>query len=201
MLDIGCDTGVFLMAAARQIGVIPVGVDVNRSAVSVAIREGIEAYHGTLESAPAQLQDFPLITAVDLIEHVANPKALLAEIRKRLCPGGVAYIETPNIRSAVYRIGRALSNLLGGRPAGLYDRLFPEQHIQYFTCESLSAVVHSSGLEVVEIRERRLPAESIAASLPVRMAMAAMQAIDILTRERILIWAVIRRPPETASLG
>lgn len=197
MLDVGCDTGVFLAAAVRRFGIVPVGVDVNANAISVAIREGIEAYHGTLESAPAHLRDFALVTAVDLVEHVANPKNLLLEIRDRLAPGGLAYVETPNIRSAVYRIGRSLSILTGGRPMSLYDRLFPAQHIQYFTRDSLSSLVRSAGLQVVELRERRLAADSIAASIPVRAAMSLMQTIDSVTRERILIWAVIRRPPGT----
>jgi 2-polyprenyl-3-methyl-5-hydroxy-6-metoxy-1,4-benzoquinol methylase len=200
MLDIGCDTGVFLSAAVRQFGIVPVGVDVNRNAVRVAIRNGIEAYHGTLESAPAEVSDFPLVTAVDLVEHVANPKVLLAEIRNRLSPGGVAYLETPNIRSAVYRIGRQLSILTGGRPAGLYDRLFPAQHIQYFTRDSLSSLVRSVGMEVLELRDRPLATDAIAAAMPIRAAMSVMQAIDGMTREHILLWAVIRRPAATASL-
>jgi 2-polyprenyl-6-hydroxyphenyl methylase/3-demethylubiquinone-9 3-methyltransferase len=198
MLDIGCDTGAFLLAAAQVTGVVPIGIDVNHKAVSTAIGSGIEAYCGTLETAPAHLHDFPLITAIDLIEHVSDPGALLVAIRSRLCPGGLTYIETPNIRSTVYRIGRWLSILTAGHPAGLYKRLFPEQHIQYFTRESLSTLVRSCGLEVVQLGERHLPFEDIAASNPVRAAMATMQAIDRLSGERILIWSVLRRPQ---SLG
>jgi 2-polyprenyl-3-methyl-5-hydroxy-6-metoxy-1,4-benzoquinol methylase len=201
MLDIGCDTGIFLTAAAQQYGVVPIGIDVNRQAVATAASAGIEAYAGTLENAPAHLNGFPLITAIDLIEHVSDPGALLDEIRKRLGPGGVTYVETPNIRSAVYRIGRWLSIMTGGHPAALFERLFPAQHIQYFTRESLSALVRSRGLEVAQVGERHLPADDIAASGFVRTIMSAMQAIDRLNRERILIWAVLRRPHEPESLS
>ncbi len=194
MLDIGCDTGVFLSAAAQEFGVAPVGIDVNKQAVAAARNSGIDAFTGTLEAAPASLADFPLITAIDLIEHVASPGALLEEIGRRLAPGGVTYLETPNIRSAVYRIGRWLSIVTGGRPAGLYDRLFPAQHIQYFTRQSLAMLARASGLEVIALGERTLPSGDIAANPLVRASMSAMQAIDRLTRERILIWVVLRRP-------
>jgi 2-polyprenyl-6-hydroxyphenyl methylase/3-demethylubiquinone-9 3-methyltransferase len=194
VLDVGCDTGTFLTAAAQEFGVIPVGVDVNQKAVAAAAESGIEAYHATVERAPAHLRDFAAITAIDLIEHVSDPGALLAEIRARLRPGGLAYIETPNIRSAVYRIGRMLSVLGGGRPAGLYERLFPPQHIQYFTSESLSMLIRSSGLDLAKIGKRRLPSLHVAASLPIRAAMTGIQAIDGMIGEEILIWAVLRRP-------
>jgi len=194
MLDVGCDTGAFLAAAAQEFGVVPVGVDVNHKAVELAEAAGIEAHRGTLEAAPDDLRNFAIITAIDLIEHVSDPGAFLAEIRSRLRPGGVVYLETPNIRSAVYRIGRLLSTITGGRPEGLYERLFPPQHIQYFTEASLSALVRSSGLEIVEIRKRPLPSVDIAASPVIRAAMSGMQAIDGFTGESILIWAVLRNP-------
>jgi 2-polyprenyl-6-hydroxyphenyl methylase/3-demethylubiquinone-9 3-methyltransferase len=194
ILDVGCDTGTFLAAASQEFGVIPVGVDVNVRAVALAAEAGIEAYRGTIEDAPGHLRDFSVITAIDLIEHVSDPQAFLAEIRGRLRPGGLAYIETPNIRSAVYGIGRVLSVVTGGRPAALYERLFPPQHIQYFTGESLAALVRSSALEVVQMGKRALPSTDIAASPVIRAIMSGMQLIDGVTGERILIWAVLRRP-------
>jgi 2-polyprenyl-3-methyl-5-hydroxy-6-metoxy-1,4-benzoquinol methylase len=201
MLDVGCDTGTLLAAARKEFGIVPFGVDVNRNAIRIASAIGVAAYCGTLETMPASLSDFSLITAVDLIEHVADPRAFLAELRNRLTKGGLAYLETPNIRSAVYGIGRVLSILTGGRPGALFDRLFPAQHIQYFTRASLTALVRAAGLEVVELRDRPLPLPQIAASVPVRAAMGVMQVIDIVRRERILVWAVIRRPAASARNG
>ena len=193
LLDIGCDTGLFLATAAREFGIVPVGVDVGARAVAVAAEQGIEVYRATIETAPEHLRDLPAITAIDLIEHVSDPAAFLREVRNRLRPGGLVYIETPNIRSTVYTTGRALSMLTGGRPAPLYERLFPPQHIQYFTRESLATLIKSSGLELARIGTRVLPWEDIAASGLVRAGMAGMQSLDRLTGERILLWAVLKR--------
>ncbi len=193
ILDIGCDTGAFLATAAREFGIVPVGLDVGARAVAVVAGQGMEVYQTTIEQAPQHLRDFSAITAIDLVEHVSDPESFLREIRSRLRPGGVVYLETPNIRSSVYRIGRLLSGLTHGRPAALYERLFPAQHIQYFTRASLGALVQASGLELTQMGTRVLPWTDIAASLPVRAAMVGMQTLDRLTGERILIWAVLRR--------
>jgi len=194
LLDIGCDTGAFLAIAAREFGILPIGVDVGARAISVAAEQGIEAYRATIETAPKRLQGLGAITAIDLIEHVSDPAAFLREIRDRLRPGGVVYVETPNIRSSVYWTGRVISSVTGGRPAALYERLFPVQHIQYFTQASLAALVRACGLELARMGTRVLPWDDIAASGFVRAGMAGMQTLDRLTGEQILIWAVLRRP-------
>jgi 2-polyprenyl-3-methyl-5-hydroxy-6-metoxy-1,4-benzoquinol methylase len=194
LLDVGCDTGAFLQAAAQEFGVVPVGIDTASRAIAAAQQQGIEAHRTQLESAPDHLQDFPVITAIDVVEHVADPASFLREIRKRLRPGGVVYLETPNIRSSVYRIGRGLSTLTQGRPESFFERLFPPQHIQYFTASSLATLVRTAGFETVTVDTRVLPWDDIAASLPVRAALAVLQALDRLMGDRILICAVLRRP-------
>jgi hypothetical protein len=76
----------------------------------------------------------------------------------------------------------------------MLERLFPPQHVQYFTVTSLAGLAHAVGLEVVRIDTRVLPWSDIAASLPMRAATSAMQLLDRWTGARILIWAVLRRP-------
>ncbi len=83
-LDIGCDTGVFLKAAQEEFGIVPVGIDVAQRAVQVALSQGVEAFQGRIEEAPAELAGFRGATAIDLIEHVPDPCAFLVEVRKRL---------------------------------------------------------------------------------------------------------------------
>jgi SAM-dependent methyltransferase len=194
VLDVGCDTGAFLQAAAQEFGVVPVGIDAASRAIAAAQRQGIEAYLTPLESAPDHLQDFQAITAIDVVEHVTDPAGFLREIRKRLRPGRVAYLETPNIRSTVYRVGRGFSALTHGWPKGLFERLFPPQHVQYFTPPSFAALAQAAGFEVVSIDTRALPWSDIAAGLPIRVALAAIQVLDRLIGNGILICAVLRRP-------
>jgi hypothetical protein len=52
----------------------------------------------------------------------------------------------------------------------------------------------SAGLEVVTLETRRLPFADVGVSLPLRLAMSAMQLPDLATGEAILLCIVCRRP-------
>jgi len=199
LLDIGCDTSTFLRAARDALGIVPVGIDVASRAVALARELGVDAYQTTIERAPTELREFGVVTAIDLIEHVADPEAFLREVKQRMEPGGLLYLETPNIRSSVYRVGRALSVVTGGRPASLLRRLFPPEHIQYFTPDGLGRVARRAGFVVVSLTGRVLPLACIVASPIVLPALAGLQLCDRLWRRKILVCAVLRKPPGEAG--
>jgi len=194
MLDVGCDVGLLLSSAARQFGVVPVGIDVSQRAAEQARANGIEAYACRLEDAPPHLRDFPLVTAIDLIEHVADPGLFFRSLAERVRPGGIFYVETPNPGSSVFQVGRILCTLAGCRPSGAFHRLYPPEHVQYYTREGLRCVARSSGLEIVAIGSRVLPAREIAVSWPVRFGLMPLQAADIAKREMALMWSILIRP-------
>jgi hypothetical protein len=128
-----------------------------------------------------------------LIEHTIDPAKFLEQVKQRLCRGGICYLETPNVHSNVYRIGRAVARVTGGRPAWVFERLFPTEHIEYFSANGLRALAKRAGLEVVSLSARALPFADIAASLPVRIAMTAVQATDAISGQHILLCMVARR--------
>lgn len=193
VLDVGCDTGQFISSAARQFGILPVGVDVAGLAIRGARSAGVDAYHCTLEQAPAHLRDFPVITAIDVIEHVSSPRSFFQALFERLRPGGVAYVETPNVDSYVYRLGRLLCGLTGGRPEATLRRLFPQEHIQYYSAGGLARVTQSCGLRVLTQESRLLPPSEIAVGRVTRLVLGALQSADYLSGEKILRWAVLQR--------
>ena len=194
MLDIGCDIGQFVASAARQFGVSPMGIDVAREAVRQAKTLDVEAYACTLEDAPSALSDLPLITAIDLIEHVADPANFCRAIVERLRPGGVLYVETPNVWSIVYQFGRALGSVTGGWPEQTLVRLFPPEHLQYFSREGLHRLAARTGLELMRQSSRVLPSAEIAVDTTTRVGLGALQLFDYFSGEKILRWAVLRRP-------
>jgi 2-polyprenyl-3-methyl-5-hydroxy-6-metoxy-1,4-benzoquinol methylase len=199
VLDIGCDTGQFISSAARQFGIVPVGLDVAHLAIVQARSAGVDAYHCTVEEAPASLRDFPVIMAIDVIEHVPDPDRFCRAIADRLRPGGVAYIETPNVDSTVYRFGRALCAASGGRPASTWHRLFPQEHIQYFRRDGLRRVAERAGLRVLMHESRVLPPAEIAVGRITRTALGALQLLDYVSGEKILRWAILGFPPPRSA--
>lgn len=63
------------------------------------MRLGVDAYCCSVEQAPEHLSDLSILTAIDLIEHTVDAQGFMAEVKRRLRRGGVAYLETPNAAS------------------------------------------------------------------------------------------------------
>jgi SAM-dependent methyltransferase len=137
LLDVGCATGDFLLAA-RERGWQPVGVELSAHAAAVARRRGLDVRVGTLAEASFGPASFDAVTMLDVIEHLSDPLAELREVHRVLRPGGVLCVETPNWDS-VYR------RLLGRRWAALQPRL----HLLYFDRRTAREILRRAGFDPV----------------------------------------------------
>lgn len=191
LLDVGCDTGEFPAAAARVAGVVPFGVEVADRSLAAARAAGIEMFHGDLAAAPAEFADFALITAIDVLEHVADPGSLLREAVKRLAPDGAVYLETPNWRSLVYALGRGLAKVPRANASRALDRLFPPEHVQYFTRDGLTRLAAAAALKPLALFARPLAHDAVAGSAALRVALDVLQLPDRAVREEILLCALL----------
>jgi 2-polyprenyl-3-methyl-5-hydroxy-6-metoxy-1,4-benzoquinol methylase len=195
ILDVGCDTGQFVLAASRKYGSLPAGIDVAQRAVERARMANVEAYVSVLEDASPDICDLPLITAIDVIEHIVDPRPFFESLAQRLRPGGITYVETPNIRSLVFRVGRLLGSMSGCRPAAVFERLFPREHVQYYSRHGLKSLAAACGLEVLALQSRPLPTDEIAIGRATKLGIVLLQYLDSLTAEGALLWAIFQRPP------
>jgi SAM-dependent methyltransferase len=194
LLDVGCDTGGFMEAAARLFGVVPKGIDVSKIAAKVAASRGLDVSCDTIESL-RPVVPFDLVTAIDVIEHVAEPDKFLEGIATHLKVGGRFYAETPNLGSVIYSIGTLLHHARVPGTSPLVDRLYPPQHIQYFSDGGLRSALNKAGLQIVSIGRRRLTGHDLAAPGPIRLGLQALQTIDQVLGREILTWVVARRTP------
>jgi 2-polyprenyl-3-methyl-5-hydroxy-6-metoxy-1,4-benzoquinol methylase len=110
VLDLGCRDGALTQAflAGNEV----TGVDADQEALAAAAKLGIETRWADLDQ-PLELGDdsFDVVVAGELLEHLRDPQALVAEIRRVLRPGGTFVASVPN----AYRLkGRVL--FLFGRP-------------------------------------------------------------------------------------
>lgn len=102
-LDLGCGGGM-LMAAAADLhpGLSVVGIDVSMTWLVVAKRLVTERggkpflAAAMAEALPLADESIPAIVSLDVIEHVKQPDAYLAEINRVLAVGGRAAFATPN---------------------------------------------------------------------------------------------------------
>jgi SAM-dependent methyltransferase len=193
MLDIGCDVGSLLAAAAESFGIIPIGLDVAERAVQAARSRGLQVFHGTIEQAPVDFSSFKIATAVDIVEHATDPANFLRSVRERMAAGGILYVQTPNCESVIYKLGWQICRATNGRPRGSVGRLFPPQHIQYFNRRGFQLLARRTGFEIVDIQTRTLPVADIVTSALVRAGLMGLQAIDSLGGRQILLCTVLKK--------
>lgn len=98
LLDVGCGDGRFLKLA-QAAGWEVFGCDPDPVTATAAKENGIEIRQGGVEAFSDMLGSFDVITMSHVIEHLHDPKGVSKEVYRLLKPGGIFWIETPNIQS------------------------------------------------------------------------------------------------------
>lgn len=94
ILDVGCGTGANLEMLAR-FGDAQ-GVDVSDDALAFCRERGLRNVHrGAAESLPFAGEEFDLVTALDVVEHLDDDLGGLREMRRVLRPDGRALLFVP----------------------------------------------------------------------------------------------------------
>jgi len=94
ILDFGCGTGT-MMEHLSRFGRVR-GVDADEAAVEFCHRRGVrEVAH--IEPGPLPYADgsFDLVTALDVLEHIVDDRAALADLFRVLRPGGTLLVAVP----------------------------------------------------------------------------------------------------------
>lgn len=148
-LDVGCGAGLLCEPLAR-LGAAVTGVDAAAENVAAARTHAagtglaIEYRHGEL--AALGLGRFDLVTCLEVIEHVADKPAFLAQLAAHLAPGGLMILSTPNRtpQSRLLLVGAA--EAIGMVPRGTHH------WGDFITPDELTAMLGELGLAVTETR-------------------------------------------------
>ncbi len=105
------------------------GLEIEKKAVQFALREGVSIEHVSIESFQAA-KKYSVITMCDVLEHVEGPQDVLQKCYSMLEPGGLLYIQVPNVLGLKYPYGDSLGlphHLWQFDPATLISLLKKEQ--------------------------------------------------------------------------
>jgi len=151
LLEIGSNVGGFLYRA-RQMGWQAVGVEpVEVCARYAREQHGLEVIPATLVEAELDAGAFDVVFSNAVVEHLASPSSVLAEVSRVLRPGGAVYTKTVNY-DCYTREGLGPGWKLMATPG----------HLCLFTPRTLRRLYTQAGLQVVSVRSngfRNPPAE------------------------------------------
>jgi len=139
LLDVGCGAGAILRAFAGA-GWSCQGTELSGVAADRLRAGGLVIHVGTLESLRAELGTYDVVVLSETIEHVRDPRGLLAGVPRLLRPGGALYLTTPHIDSLSRRVLGA-----AWRPIEVPEHLF------YFNRRSMARLLGAVGLRPVEV--------------------------------------------------
>lgn len=139
-LDVGCATGTFLLRL-RELGWNVTGVEPSSTAVLAARSAGLPVHEGTLESAAFPDTRFDAVFAWMVLEHVPDPRATLAELRRIVRTDGWLIFSVPNAGSC--------ERCLFGKYWVDYDL---PRHFQHFTLPVLERLLRETGFRIERVR-------------------------------------------------
>jgi 2-polyprenyl-3-methyl-5-hydroxy-6-metoxy-1,4-benzoquinol methylase len=160
ILDVGCAGGTFLKAA-REHGWEACGTDLGEEACTrAAAAAGCEVRCGTLAECGWPDGFFDVIHASQVIEHVLDPGAFLAEARRLLRPGGALLVATPLVDPRVFRTTYWIQRHLVPLVSRGRERPFPWAvhhpfHVILHSAGSLALLLDRGGFEI--LNQKKLP--------------------------------------------
>jgi SAM-dependent methyltransferase len=137
ILDFGCGWGFFL-GVAKERGWETFGLEpLPGHAVYARATCGATVTTDVLRGDSFPANHFQAITSFQVFEHLPDPLGDLGHLQQMLMPGGIILIEVPNVDTWSVR-------LLGPR-----HRHFVQDHLNFFSAQTLSLILEKNGFEVL----------------------------------------------------
>lgn len=144
ILDLGCSSGGFLASLPRkswELCGIEMSAEVAKRAEAAT---GAKISVGDILDASFPAGSFDVITCFDVLEHLYEPRRVMAKVTEWLKPGGIFYVFVPNIDSAEARVFRSY-----------WCGLELPRHLFHYSPASLRYLAKSVGLEEVSLKTTR----------------------------------------------
>lgn len=131
-IDLGCGNGGFLRALSDRLPgweFLGLELDDRHRETLMTIPNFVELRHEDVKALSGQ---FDFISMIHALEHFLDPFETLQALRKNVAPGGLIYIQIPNVQE------------------NPFDLLIAD-HVSHFSPGSLRAILGRAGYEVVSL--------------------------------------------------
>jgi 2-polyprenyl-6-hydroxyphenyl methylase / 3-demethylubiquinone-9 3-methyltransferase len=146
-LDVGCGAGLLTEPLAR-LGAKVSGIDASPEVIAVA-REHAATMGLAIDYGAGDVAElgglFDIVTAMEVIEHVADPATFIAALAKRLAPGGLLIMSTPNATALSRLLMIGIGEGLGRIPRGTHD------FDKLIAPDRMKALLSGAGLKCLDV--------------------------------------------------
>lgn len=138
VLDVGCGAGALSAALKRRGASHTVGIEFDPVAAAAAREILDQVIQGDITTMPLPFSagEFDVLIFADVLEHLANPDAVLTRCLPYLAPDGQVVISVPNMRFYLVLL-RLVLDRWAYTASGVRDRT----HLRIFTRHSLGALL------------------------------------------------------------
>lgn len=150
LLDIGCGSGYFLKYGQDR-GWNCFGVEPSEKAALHAQKNGLNVIKSTFQKELFSENQFDVIHLNQVLEHIPDPEALMADVYSLGAEESLLCISVPNEFSP-------FQNILHKHLDYKAWWLAPPHHLNYFSVDSLRNFINSNGYEVI-LEESTFPME------------------------------------------
>jgi 2-polyprenyl-6-hydroxyphenyl methylase/3-demethylubiquinone-9 3-methyltransferase len=146
-LDVGCGAGLLAEPLAR-LGADVTGLDATPEVIAVA-REHAAAMDLEIDYRLGDVHElqgqYDLVTCMEVIEHVVDAAAFVKALAKRLAPGGLLVMSTPNATSWSRLMMITIGEGFGRIPKGTHD------FEKFVAPERLKLLLADAGLKCLDV--------------------------------------------------
>jgi len=167
ILEIGCAAG----ATGRLLGEMLnadryVGIEAQEEVANAARCHLSEVHVADVEKVSLTAlglrpNDFDLVVALDVLEHLYDPWTVLTECVYHLRPGGTVVLSIPNIQNIA-----VIGNLIAGRWTYESMGLLDATHVRFFTLAEIHSLVAGAGLRLLDATSVLNPKPNMSAVQP-----------------------------------
>lgn len=148
IFDVGFGSGLFL-ALARKRGWEVDGLDSSATNLKmVQERYGLQLTQGSFEEYQPSAKRYDVISFWDVIEHFANPRAILLKASTLLKPKGLILVAVPNDNSTLAHVAGLLYRVTGGYLKKGVDTFYALEHVAYYNSFTMAQLASRVGLAV-----------------------------------------------------
>lgn len=154
VLEIGCATGAMAEYLEKEKNCLVTGVEPDAEQAALAAKRCSHVIAGAIDYPSTRLQidnivkkmgPFGIVFMSQVIEHLADPKNSLQQLRDWLAPEGALVISTCNVAHWKSRL-RLLRGIWKYEEYGIFD----QGHLRFFTPESFEELLVSCDFHVID---------------------------------------------------